>query len=287
MRTNWLAASLCLALALPAAAAPSGRQDTRGWVAQAKSKKENPKKAAAEKAAEEKAAAEKAAAEKAAEEKRAEEKRAEEKRAEEKRAEEKRAEEKRAEEKRAEEKRAEEKRAEEKRAEEKRAEEKRAEEKREEEERKKEEDRKKEEEEKKKAKKEEPKLDLPIRYFVYSAVLSGLAYGTGLLSAGPERQLRNPDAGRTRNQTLWLYRRAYYSGLLSNGLYAASGAMAGYAGYKTQGAVREYLTAKAQNAALQPADEDTRWVQAPTAPPLRAGFGVVPGGASLSFELSF
>jgi hypothetical protein len=92
----------------------------------------------------------------------------------------------------------------------------------------------------------EPSLNLPIRYYVYTAVLSGLGYATGFLSRGPERELRDPAKHPTQDKTLSLYRRAYYGGLVSKGFYSLSGTMGAYAAYKTQSSIRQYITAKAQ-----------------------------------------
>jgi len=163
----------------------------------------------------------------------------------------------------------------------------------------------------------EPKLNLPIRYYVYSAVFSGLGYATGFLSRGPERDLRDPAKHPTQDKTLSLYRRAHYGGLISKGFYSLSGAVGAFAAYKTQSAVREYLTAKAQMAALQK-EADQRLakaqspeerkatevtnalllppepvatellVTAPEPPPLQAGFFLSPAGdASVSLSVSF
>ncbi|MDY7228733.1 hypothetical protein [Hyalangium rubrum] len=163
----------------------------------------------------------------------------------------------------------------------------------------------------------EPELNLPIRYFVYSALLGGLGYATGLVSAGPERDLRDPAKHPTPDKTKSIYRRAYYGGLVSKGFYGLSGAMGGYAAYRTQSAVRQYLTAKARMAALQK-EADKRLAQAgtpeerkaaevtnallvppelvateilvmpPEPPPLQAGFFVgSQGDASLSLSVRF
>lgn len=196
--------------------------------------------------------------------------------------------------------------------------EKKAQEEKKEEERRAEATRKKEEEEKKKRRSgSEPKLNIPIRYFVYSAVFGGLGYATGLLSEGPERKLRDPANHPTQDETLKLYRQARYGGILSKSFYGLSGAMGGYAAYKTQTAIREYLTAKAQMAALQQ-EADQRLAQAsspeerqaaevtnallvppgpaatellvivPEPPPLQAGFIVGPAGdASVSLSVRF
>ncbi|WP_224369013.1 hypothetical protein [Hyalangium versicolor] len=163
----------------------------------------------------------------------------------------------------------------------------------------------------------EPKLNLPIRYFVYSALLGGLGYATGFLARGPERDLRDPAKHSTQDKTQSLYRRAYYGGLISKGFYSLSGAMGGYAAYRTQSSIRQYLTAKAQMAARQK-ETDARVAQArspeerlsaevsqslvepqaplatellvmvPEPPPLQAGFSVGPSGeGSLSLALNF
>jgi hypothetical protein len=164
----------------------------------------------------------------------------------------------------------------------------------------------------------EPSLNIPIRYFVYTAIFSGLGYATGFLSAGPERDLRNPAKHPTQDDTLSLYRKARYGGIISKSFYGLSGAMGGFAAYKTQSAVREYLTAKAQMASLQreadqrlaqaqgpeerkaaevantlrvppPGSDATELlVMAPEPPPLQAGFFVGPAGdASLSLSVRF
>lgn len=163
----------------------------------------------------------------------------------------------------------------------------------------------------------EPELNLPIRYYIYSALLGGLGYATGLISAGPERDLRDPAKHPTPSETKKLYQRAHYGGLISKGFYSLSGAMGGYAAYKTQSAVRQYITAKAQMAALQK-EADQRLAQAtspeerkaaevtnallvppepadtgipvvlPEPPPLQAGVFVGPSGdASLSLSVRF
>lgn len=111
-----------------------------------------------------------------------------------------------------------------------------------------EEKKKKDEEEKKekeKANKPEPELNIPVRFFVWTAVFGALGAATSILSAGPERDLRDPAKHQQGFTTWWHFTRAYWGGFISKGFYAASGAMGGYAGYKTQGAVRDYLTAKA------------------------------------------
>jgi cobalamin biosynthesis protein CobT len=159
----------------------------------------------------------------------------------------------------------------------------------------------------------EPELNLPIRYFVYTAVLSGLGYATGFLSAGPERDLRNTAKHRTPDETLSLYRRARYGGLLSKGFYSLSGAVGGYAAYKTQSAVREYLSAKAKlamqqqqqqarrptgdsseqdrlaaevtRALLVPPLPDSTEIVLPEPPPIQAGIFLGPSGDT-SFSLS-
>lgn len=164
----------------------------------------------------------------------------------------------------------------------------------------------------------EPSLNIPIRYFVYTALFSGLGYATGYLSRGPERDLRDPAKHPTPDETRSLYRKARYAGLISKGFYSLSGAFGAYATYKTQSAVREYLTAKAlQSAALQrgakqrlaqaqspkerkdievantlllPAEPVATelLVTAPEPPPLQAGFFLSPtGDASVSFSVSF
>jgi predicted Zn-dependent peptidase len=166
----------------------------------------------------------------------------------------------------------------------------------------------------------EPKLNLPIRYFVYTAVFSGLGYATGFLSRGPERDLRDPAKHPTQDKTLSLYRRARYGGILSKGFYSLSGAMGAYASYKTQSAVREYLKATAQqqqSAALEreakqrlaqaQSSEEQKAIEvanalmlppepvatellitAPEPPPLQAGFFLGPAGdASVSLSVSF
>jgi hypothetical protein len=126
------------------------------------------------------------------------------------------------------------------------------------------------------------KLDLPIGYFVASAVLGGLGWATGHFSAGPEIDLRNPNRRESREETLRLYRRAYYGGLVSRGLYAASASVGGVAAFKTQSAVRSYLTEKAQlNAPLAEATEPAPAAQ------VRGGFALVPGGAGFSLEVAF
>lgn len=136
------------------------------------------------------------------------------------------------------------------------------------EEKKKEEEKKKQEEEdRKKANKPEPELNIPIRYFVYSAILGGLGALTGIFSAGPERDLRDPAKHTTPDATRWMYIRAYYGGFVSKGFYALSGAMAGYAGYKTNGAVQDYFKAKAGLAAV-PTSSDDAAVAAVDAPDL-------------------
>jgi hypothetical protein len=164
----------------------------------------------------------------------------------------------------------------------------------------------------------EPKLNLPIRYFVYTALFSGLGYATGFLSRGPERDLRDPAKHPTQAKTLSLYRRARYGGILSKGFYSLSGAMGAYATYKTQSAVRQYLTAKAQQSAALEREQNQRLAQAqspeaqkamevanalllppepaatellvtaPEPPPLQAGFFLGPAGdASVSLSVSF
>jgi hypothetical protein len=164
----------------------------------------------------------------------------------------------------------------------------------------------------------EPKLNIPIRYFVYTALFSGLGYATGFLSRGPERDLRDPAKHPTPDKTLSLYRRARYGGLISKGFYSLSGAFGAYATYKTQSAVREYLTAKAQQSAALQRKANQRLAQAqspeekkdievantlllpaepvatellvmPTEPPpLQAGFFLSPAGdASVSLSVSF
>jgi hypothetical protein len=164
----------------------------------------------------------------------------------------------------------------------------------------------------------EPELNLPIRYFVYTAVLSGLGYATGFLSRGPERDLRDPAKHPTPDKTLSLYRRAHYGGLISKGFYSLSGAMGAYATYKTQSAVRQYLTAKAMQSAALQREANQRLAQAqspegqkaievantlllppepvatellvivPEPPPLQAGFFLSPtGDASVSLSVSF
>ena len=177
-------------------------------------------------------------------------------------------------------------------------------------------------EEKKKQSGPEPSLNIPIRYFVYTALFSGLGYATGFLSAGPERSLRNPAKHPNPDKTLTLYREARYGGMISKGFYGLSGAMGGFAAYKTQSAVREYLTAKAQaqmaerqrqvdqrlaqakspeerkavevaNTLLVPPEpgsaELTELLVAPPQPlPLQAGFFVGPSGdAAVSLSMSF
>ena len=173
------------------------------------------------------------------------------------------------------------------------------------------------EEQKKKSSGPEPELNLPIRYYVYSAVLSGLGYATGFLAAKPERDLRDPAKHPTPDKTKSIYRRAYYGGLISRGFYGLSGTMGAYAAYKTQSAVRQYFTAKAQQASRQQAT-DQRLAEAtspaerkaaevsrallvppgelsteilvaiPKPPPVEAGVFVSPSGdASLSFSVRF
>jgi hypothetical protein len=124
----------------------------------------------------------------------------------------------------------------------------------------------------KKADQKEPELNLPIRYFVYTALLSGLGYATGLLVAGPERALRDPSKHGTISSTNNLYNAVYYGGAISRGFYGASGAMGGYASFKLQGAIREYITAKANAAmARRPADprRETVALRAPEAAPFQ------------------
>lgn len=164
----------------------------------------------------------------------------------------------------------------------------------------------------------EPSLNLPIRYYVYTALFSGLGYATGFLSRGPERDLRDPAKHPTQDKTLTLYREARYTGFVSKGFYGVSGAFGAYAAYKTQSSIREYITAKAQaqmaarereaaqrlaqasspeqrksaevtNTLLAPpADPSERLVMVPEPPPLQAGFFVGPSGeASLSLSMSF
>jgi chemotaxis protein histidine kinase CheA len=163
----------------------------------------------------------------------------------------------------------------------------------------------------------EPKLDLPIRYYVYTAIFSGLGYATGFLSRGPERDLRDPAKHPTQDKTLSLYRKARYGGILSKGFYGVSGTFGAYAAYKTQSAVRQYLTAKAQQSAALQREANQRLAQArspeeqkdlelanslllppepvvpellvvPEPPPLQAGFFLSPAGdASVSLSVSF
>jgi hypothetical protein len=177
-------------------------------------------------------------------------------------------------------------------------------------------------EEKKQQSGPEPSLNIPIRYFVYTALFSGLGYATGFLSAGPERSLRNPAKHPNPDKTLTLYREARYGGMISKGFYGLSGAMGGFAAYKTQSAVREYLTAKAQaQMAERQRQVDQRLAQAkspeerkavevantlwvppepgsaeltellatpPEPLPLQAGFFVGPSGdAAVSLSMSF
>jgi hypothetical protein len=163
----------------------------------------------------------------------------------------------------------------------------------------------------------EPELNIPIRYFVYSAILGGLGYATGIFSRGPERDLRNPAQHATPDDTQSLYRKAYYGGLISKGFYSLSGAMGGLAAYKTQSAIRSYLTAKARLAAREremnqrlaqakspeekkavemhqallepPTPAGTELlVMAPEPPPLQASFAVGPSGeGALSLSVRF
>lgn len=169
----------------------------------------------------------------------------------------------------------------------------------------------------KKATGPEPSLNLPIRYYVYTALLSGVGYATGFLSRGPERDLRDPAKHPTQDKTLSIYRRAYYGGLVSKGFYSLSGTVGAYAAYKTQSSIRQYITAKAQaqmaqrqreaaerlaqassaeqkkaaevtNSLLVPSEPESSEPVAllPEPPPLQIGLGVGPSGGG-AFSLSF
>lgn len=173
--------------------------------------------------------------------------------------------------------------------------------------------------EEKKSSGPEPELNLPIRYYVYTAVLSGLGYATGFLSAKPEKDLRDPAKHPTPDKTKSIYRRAYYGGLISRGFYGLSGTMGAYAAYKTQSNVRQYFAAKARMAmASRQQAEDSQQANAsspseqkaaevtqallvppgelstellgvlPEPPPVQAGVFVSPSGeASLSLSVRF
>lgn len=132
----------------------------------------------------------------------------------------------------------------------------------------------------------EPELNLPIRYFVYAALLGGLGYATGIFSAGPERELRNPDLHPTREKTQELYVKAYYGGIVSRAFYGASATMTAYASYRVQAAIRDYLQAKAQAATARRSDP-TEEPDHERAPRVRAGFAFSPGEAGLVFSASF